>query len=47
MTDAAKSCIDVLIVRLKPVAESGAQHACSGASAAAFHNKVFAVKEVG
>src|SRR5262249_54444032 len=44
---AAESRIDILVVRLEPVAKRAAKHARSGAGAAAFHYIVLAIEEVG
>src|SRR5882724_11514273 len=44
---AAESRIDVLVVRLEPVAERTAKHAHGGTGTAAFHHVMCAVKEVG
>src|SRR5215510_9404742 len=44
---AAESGIDVLIMRLEPIAERSAQHAGIGASRSALQHEMFAVEEIG
>src|SRR5271165_2942458 len=43
---AAKSCVNVLVVWLEPVAKRAAQHAGGGPRRSAFHHVVFAVEKV-
>src|SRR5579864_4928536 len=46
VSHAAKSCVNILVVRLKPVAKRAAQHAGGGARRSSFHDVVLAVEEV-
>src|SRR5271155_3107738 len=44
---AAKSCIHILIVSLKPIAKRRPEHARGGARRSTFQNEVLAVKKIG
>src|SRR5208337_860548 len=45
--NAAKTRIDILVVRLEPVAKGRAQHARGGARRSTFHDEVLAIKKIG